>query len=182
MAGQSYHSDRRLEFESDDKLIRDNLKKRSKRKRYIIGGIAVAVVVAVAIGLIVYFVTEDSDDSGSSGTTTPAPEQEPEEEDLVKIDCYPEAGSPQEELTREKCEARGCIYEPSIFDEVPACYVDVNSAGFELLSEPSEVTTNVMEYFLRPKNSQGMFGQQFENVSFKVEMLEDHILHFSVSI
>ena len=170
-------------FESEDAILAQK-RKTATRKKYIIGGIIVVVIIGVVAGLVAYFVTESSEDSSDSPppattTTTPAPIPEA---DLVKLDCYPEAGSPQETLTQEKCEQRGCIYEPSDFEGVPDCFVNVESTGFEVISATSDLTMNVAEYILRPKNPMGMFGPQFENVSFKVEMVADQILHFSVSI
>ena len=186
MASESEQLDNRLYFEMDDTLLKQK-KKRDKRKKYIIIGVVAVVVLGVTAGLIGYFVSEDSNDSSGSNppplpkttTTTPAPIPE---EDLVKLDCFPEASSPQEELTQEKCEQRGCIYDPSDYDGVPDCYVDAESTGFEVVSAPTMLTSNVIEYILKPKVSTGMFGEQFDNVSFKVESVSDQILHFSVSI
>ena len=185
MASESEQLDNKLYFEMDDDLTRQK-KKTNKRKKYIIIGVVAVVVLGVTAGLIGYFVSEDSSDSSGSnppppdtGPTTPAPIPE---EDLVKLNCFPEASSPQEELTEEKCEQRGCIYEPSDYDGVPDCYVDVESTGFEVVSAPTMFTSNVIEYILKPKVSTGMFGEQFDNVSFKVESISDQILHFSVSI
>ena len=185
MASESEQLDNRLYFEMDDALLKQK-KKRDKRKKYIIIGVVAVVVLGVTAGLIGYFVSEDSNDSGSNPpplpkttTTTSAPIPE---EDLVKLDCFPEASSPQEELTQEKCEQRGCIYDPSDYDGVPDCYVDAESTGFEVVSAPTMLTSNVIEYILKPKVSTGMFGEQFDNVSFKIESVSDQILHFSVSI
>ena len=186
MASESEQLDNRLYFEMDDTLLKQK-KKRDKRKKYIIIGVVAVVVLGVTAGLIGYFVNEDSNDSSGSNppplpkttTTTPAPIPE---EDLVKLDCFPEASSPREELTQEKCEQRGCIYDPSDYDGVPDCYVDAESTGFEAVSAPTMLTSNVIEYILKPKVLTGMFGEQFDNVSFKVESVSDQILHFSVSI
>ena len=185
MASESEQLDNKLYFEMDDDLTRQK-KKTGKRNKYIIIGVVAVVVLGVTAGLIGYFVSEDSNDSSGSnppppetGPTTPAPMPE---EDLVKLDCFPEASSPQEELTEEKCEQRGCIYEPSDYDGVPDCYVDVETMGFEVVSAPTMFTSNVIEYILKPKISTGMFGEQFDNVSFKVESISDQILHFSVSM
>ena len=187
MASESEQVDNMLYFETDDALIRQK-KKASKRKKYIIIGVVTVVVLGVTAGLIGYFVSEDSNNSSGSNppppppettTTTPAPIPE---EDLVKLDCFPEASSPQEKLTEEKCEQRGCIYEPSDYDGVPDCYVDAESTGFEVVSAPTTRASNVIEYILKPKVSTGMFGEQFDNVSFKVESISDQILRFSVSI
>ena len=186
MGSESEQLDNRLYFEMDDTLLKQK-KKRDKRKKYIIIGVVAVVVLGVTAGLIGYFVSEDSNDSSGSNppplpkTTTMTPAPIPEE-DLVKLDCFPEASSPQEELTQEKCEQRGCIYDPSDYDGVPDCYVDAESTGFEVVSAPTMLTSNVIEYILKPKVSTGMFGEQFDNVSFKVESVSDQILHFSVSI
>ena len=182
MASESEKLNERLHFETDDAILRQK-KKKAKRKKWIIIGIVTLVVVAVTAGLIGYFVTQESDNSsnpppGSETTTTLAPIPDVE---LIKLDCYPEANSPQEVLTEEKCVARGCIYSPSNYEGVPDCYVDVESTGFELVSGPVALAANTMEYILKPKVSTGMFGDQFENVSFKVESISDSILHFSVS-
>ena len=187
MASESEQLDNKLYFEMDD-APSSQKKKSGKRKKYIVIGVVTVVVLGVTAGLIGYFVSEDSNDSSGSNpppplpettTTTPAPIPE---EDLIKLDCFPEASSPQEELTWEKCEQRGCIYDPSDYEGVPDCYVDAESTGFEVVSAPTMLTSNVIEYILKPKVSTGMFGEQFHNVSFKVESVSDQILHFSVSI
>ena len=183
MARQGGQIHEKLHFETDGELVKKKRKK-ATRKNCVMGGILALVLAGAVAGLLAFFVTASSDDGDDIPlpVTTSTTRASVTEADLVKLDCYPEAGSPQEQLTRHKCEARGCIYEPSEYDGVPDCFVDVNSTGFELVSQPLVLMASTTEYILRPKNSIGMFGQQFENVSFKVERLSDYMLHFSVSI
>lgn len=166
-----------MEFQSEDEL--HNMKRqKATRTKYVIGGIAVVVLLGVVAGLIAYFV------SGGGGPEEPPPVTRTSlnnitEADMLKLDCYPEAISPQENLTQEACEARGCVFEPSDIAGVPDCYVNVETTGFELVSESGG--PDAMEYLLRPRYPTGMFGPQFENVSFRVEAINDYLLHFSVS-
>ena len=109
-------------LESGDELVKKGRKK--FRTKCIVACLVAVILIAVAAGLIAFFL------SGGDEVLESEPEV-PSEADLVKLDCFPEARSPQEQLTREKCESRGCIYEPSDVAGVPDCFVDVESAGFD---------------------------------------------------
>ena len=169
------------QFQSEDELIsRQQQQKKSTRMKYIVGAVVVLIILGGIAGLVAYFVTKD--DSGDPIPVTTTTETTPISiREVEKLDCYPEAGSPWVELTMENCEARGCIYEPSTLPGVPDCYVDVESSGFEMVSAPASLAAERLEFMLRPKKVEGMFGDQFEMVNFTVQYLGDHLIHFSVS-
>ncbi len=180
------------QFQSEDELIsrQQQQQKKSTRMKYIVGGVVVLIILGGVAGLIAYFVTKDDDGDpipATSTTTVQPPEpttQDPgpiPDEDLLKLDCYPEAGSPWVELTNETCVARGCIYDPSPYGGVPDCYVDETSSGFEMVSAPASLAADRLEFILKPKKVAGMFGDQFEMVNFTVQYLDDHLIRFSVS-
>ena len=81
--------------------------------------VVVILLVGLGIGLGVYFGLK-------AANTDPAPSPPattgPSEAEMARIDCYPEAAWGTE-VTKVKCEERGCTYVPSVTAHVPACYM-----------------------------------------------------------
>ena len=106
--------------------------KMNKRIIILLIVVGVVVVLALAIGLGVHYGTKDDKEERDLSTATEA--------EKSRIDCYPEAlyGS---EVTKEKCEERGCTYEVSPIDEVPACFVSSGSSLGRGYSVANEINT-----------------------------------------
>ena len=155
---------------------------RSKKKRniIIIGVVVVICCVALIVGLSVGLTNNNS--SSSQTTTTSAPTTPPvTPEEARRIDCYPEASSPQEEVDKAKCEARGCEYSPSSHPAVPACYwpKDGPNTGLKVLAEESLVDGR--KWTLQIKQGSKLFSSEITTLNFTVRELSDNILQFKVS-
>lgn len=142
-----------------------------RKKWFIIGGILVgALLIGLVVGLIVGLIQKAS----------PPPVSHLEES--FRIDCYPEASSPQESVDEEKCEARGCIYDQIDNSQAPACYwpQDDETRGFKILG--SEDITHGKRWTLEAKSRSVPFVQDnIKRVNFSVEELSNEMLRFKVS-
>ena len=97
-----------------------------------------------------------------------------------RIDCYPEASSPQEEVDKAKCESRGCEYSPSVNPAVPACYwpKDGPNTGLKVLAEESLVDGK--KWILAVKSGSKPFNSDINVLNFTVQELSNSMIRFKV--
>jgi len=100
-------------------------------------------------------------------------------DELGRIDCYPEAAYGMDLLTPSKCLDRGCVYMESPHPNVPWCFVPQTDFGFTVIEGPIETLLGE-RWLLRRKNTWAVYQENFENVTFDIEMREDNILRFKV--
>ncbi len=150
-------------------------------------GLVVAIVGVLALVLGLYYGTMPSDD--------PEP-RTPGQQQYERIDCYPEAMWGNEAVTQEKCEERGCRFEPfpSSGLAVPACFVSPDSPlgqgyssgdtvddsyGYTLSLSPKAA---VLQTRTGDQTQSQLLSGLIENVAFQVEFRSNDILHFKVSV
>ncbi|XP_071117585.1 maltase-glucoamylase-like isoform X2 [Haliotis cracherodii] len=142
------------------------------KKRIVI--ILSIIVVAVAIiAPTAYYLTRPTDsgskDSGGGGGVPTNPEAQ-------RLDCYPEAESGLESVTRESCEARNCIYAgPG--QAGPPCHFPLEGYGYTVTR--TEDTPLGFKAFLTQKGK-APFGGDISSIVFEVEMRHDDILRFTI--
>lgn len=75
------------------------------------------------------------------------------------IDCSIQ----RNDITKEKCEAKGCVFSDS-GDDTPICYIPPNRGGYSLVSTDSDET-----YTLTKNDDLDLFGKtDLKNLEFKV--------------
>ena len=139
-----------------------------------IAGVVIGVLAVLAglAALTAWLVLRQTD---LPPTVDPYPE-------TLRIDCYPEAASPQESplLDEASCQARRCAYSKPSDPNAPYCYIPQDGKhGFSVLSGPTS-TTKGFRYLLEPKGD-GPFGPNVKTVAFDVELLSDDLVRFKVS-
>ena len=153
----------------------------ARKKRLAIGfGIAGGVVaVGLVIGLTSWLVTQAIAPPPTTiefeGTTEPVLTSAM----LQRVDCLPEAEGGIDEVTPEACEDRGCIWRPSIFEDIPPCYTPQGD-GFGYKVIDTEATALGQRWFLERLTTNGIFGVNFRFVTFEMEMRDDNTLRFKV--
>ncbi|XP_063403845.1 maltase-glucoamylase-like [Mytilus trossulus] len=93
----------------------------------------------------------------------------------TRIDCYPERLGNVDLVTKEKCESRHCIYDPTN-SLSPDCYFPSNM-GYKLAG--SYETELGMDYNLTWEGL-SPFGNPIRNAIFRVEMRENNVLRFKL--
>ena len=84
-------------------------------------------------------------------------------------------------LTEERCLERGCVYAESVTPDVPWCFVPQTDFGFAVVEGP--IPTLLGErWLLRRKNIWAVYQENFENITFSIEMRENNVLRFKVSL
>jgi hypothetical protein len=101
-------------------------------------------------------------------------------EDLDRINCFLEAESRFENLTRYQCEdVRSCVFDPSQYERVPDCYFKRDFLGYELLE--SSLQPNKELYRLKRSDiANATYLEPIENLILTVEYLSDNIIHVKV--
>ncbi|XP_067678896.1 maltase-glucoamylase-like [Haliotis asinina] len=140
------------------------------KKRIVI--ILSVIVVAVAIiAPTAYYLTRPSDPEDEVVTLGP-----PTNPEAQRLDCYPEAESGLEQVTKESCEARNCIFAGS--GQVgPECYFPMSGYGYSVTG--TENTPLGFKVFLK-QNGKAPFGGDINSVVFEVQMRDDDILRFTI--
>lgn len=140
----------------------------------VVGCVIVVALIAIVVVAVMNSVEDDKNDE-------PDPDSPIPEVELMRIDCYPEAGGGVEEATEEACLARGCTWQVSEYDDVPPCFVpQSNEFGFRVVSGPVDTALGY-RWVLAPLNSFAIYGENFADVMFDVEFRKDHLLRFKVN-
>lgn len=135
--------------------------------------IAIAVTLVVAVAIVVPVVLLHKENSSS---------KDPENNDGTKllpdevsrIDCFLDAESPFENLTKYACEKRGCIYKPNVSNKaVPKCYFDRENLGYKLKSQ------NNLDFDLT-RSGKAPFPGEINNIRLSVEYLGKKIVRVKV--
>jgi hypothetical protein len=104
-------------------------------------------------------------------------EHGPNTDKNMRINCFLEAESPFENLTRFACEKRNCIYDPDTTNQiVPKCYFDAENLGYQLQNKISD-----LEYDLvLGSKAKAPFPGQISNIKLKLEYLGTNIMRVQV--
>lgn len=148
----------------------------NNKKRILIGAVVGAILIILMIVIPVALVVRSkSEDNGGTGKKPFDPANLPADE-LARIDCFLEAESKFENLTKYACEQRGCIFKPSEYERVPTCFFDTQKLGYQLDSKPS-----TGEYKLRLKPAAKLpYISGIKNLRLSVEYLGNSIIHVKV--
>jgi hypothetical protein len=102
------------------------------------------------------------------------------ENEKSRIDCFLEAQSKFENLTKYQCEIRSCIYKPSEYDRVPDCYFDREKLGYKLTNT---ITDNKMELYklTRDKTINSIYQRAIDELDLTVEYLGENMVHVKIT-
>lgn len=94
-----------------------------------------------------------------------------------RIDCFPEAESKFSSYSKERCLARGCLFDDASPSGVIQCYMRPNY-GY-IMKEPAQVTSRGLKFRLGRNQAVGsMFSSPIENVALDVHYYTNDILRF----
>lgn len=156
----------------------------------IICGIATIAVVAIVLP-VTLVLTRNSPECEIVTTTVPTTTQNPivptkkpydpsalSEQDKSRIDCFLEAESRFENLTKFQCEeVRGCIYSPLGYERVPDCFFNRTKLGYtaESINQEKE------EYFLKKSPLvKSPYLEEIKNLKLTVEYLGQNLVHVKI--
>jgi hypothetical protein len=156
----------------------------------IIVGIVIFIVLAVAIIVPIALTTgnkpkPDSQIAETTTTTTtltttikkPFNPDDLRGNEATRIDCYLEAQSRFENLTKYSCEKRNCIYDANVSHEiVPKCYFDRERLGYKLTS-----SSNGLEYKLK-QSGKTPFPGVIEDIQLNVEYYGNNMIRVKVVV
>ncbi|XP_076591162.1 sucrase-isomaltase, intestinal [Chaetodon auriga] len=140
------------------------------KKRF--SGLEVTLIVlftlmsAVAIAFIVLYFTGSPTPEVSNPQCSVIPQNE-------RIDCSPDAGA-----SKQRCEERGCCWDPVHTTNVPWCFFTTNR-GYTV--ESVKERTYEITARLRRVDSPSLFGEDIQELSFLAEMQSENRLHFKIS-
>jgi hypothetical protein len=146
-------------------------------------GVAFVILLALAIVLPIVLLTKSDLKSDNQGTSKPSlPEvkkpfnfDDLRGDEATRIDCYLEAQSRFENLTKYSCEKRNCIYDANVSHEiVPKCYFDREKLGYKLTS-----SSNGLEYKLK-QSGKTPFPGVIEDIQLNVEYYGNNMIRVKV--
>lgn len=142
----------------------------TKKKALFVGAGAAAVAVLALVITLPIVLTSDDDSSDEADALV-----------MQRIDCFPEAEGGVEVADQASCEARGCLWQPDSSDPAaPSCFVPQDASfGFRVTSGPVD-TAMGQQWTLEPINERAIYDENFQEVTFDVEFLRDHLLRFKV--
>lgn len=160
-----------------------NLRNISGKTRIIIGvSIAIAVLIVIIVPVAVTVSRNKSKNEQqkvnvtlvpTNTTTTTTSASNPDEK--TRIDCYLEAQSRFENLTKYACEKRNCIYNPSTTSQrTPKCYFDREKLGYKYESG------NETSYILA-QSGKAPFPGVISKIQLDVEYYGQNIVRVKVS-
>ncbi|XP_046544792.1 LOW QUALITY PROTEIN: sucrase-isomaltase, intestinal-like [Haliotis rubra] len=140
------------------------------KKRIVI--ILSVIVVAVAIiAPTAYYLTRPSDTGDEV-----VPGGLPTNPEAQRLDCFPEAENGLEQVTKESCEARNCIFAGS-GQGGPDCHFPLDGYGYSVTG--TEDTPLGFKAFLKQKGK-APFGGDINSAVFEVQMRDENILRFTI--
>lgn len=99
-------------------------------------------------------------------------------DDLQRIDCFPERLGKYEKITKEKCQNRSCVYDPTP-SEAPDCYFPMTGYGYSVSGRVNNKDNGwIVPLKLRGKTP---FGAPIMDLQFEIESYGDDIFRFKVS-
>uniref|UniRef100_A0ABM0M7Q3 Maltase n=1 Tax=Saccoglossus kowalevskii TaxID=10224 RepID=A0ABM0M7Q3_SACKO len=141
----------------------------STRTAIVVTAIVTAIIVTAIVVPLTYFLHPDyeSSDSDSSEVTTELPENE-------RFDCYPEDG-----VTKDSCEERGCIYDDSVGngDTVPYCYYPPGYGAYKMSGSVEDMAWGYRVTLVR-MDVPSMYGKDEQTVILDLEYQTDNRLRF----
>ena len=112
----------------------------------------------------------------STSTTTEKPfdPNDLKDDEASRIDCYLEAQSSFENLTKYACEKRNCIYNPIVsHSKVPKCYFDRQNLGYTLDQQ------NESSYWLKQSGKAPFMGV-IDRIALNVEYYGSNMIRVKV--
>ena len=183
----------------DNDVTRDDVQTRDACGNWAICSIVAAALLVVTVtttAIVGWSLFYGSETTTTTTTTSSYPDTSPAthseakhfielggvpEDELRRIDCYPESAWGVDMMTPDSCQDRGCVYQASTNAGVPWCYVPQTDYGYRVTQGP--IATPLGErWILRRKNTWGIYDENFENVTFDIEMWDDNMLRFQVSL
>ncbi len=152
-------------------------------KKILVGTI-IAIVVLVLVIVIPLAISSGNREVDSKRPYDPT---KLNDEEKSRINCFLEEESKFEKLSKYSCEERGCIYNPSLYERVPACYFNRTNLGYLLESSasPDDNLKNIHYHRLKlnQHTKQPYLGAS-QNLNLIVEYL-DHpdstIIHVKIT-
>ncbi|XP_070183432.1 maltase-glucoamylase-like [Littorina saxatilis] len=95
----------------------------------------------------------------------------------VRVDCYPEAVSPQGLFNQENCQNRHCAYDEHVPQGEPFCFYPL-AGGLRYSLESRENTANGFRVGIT-RYGQGPFGKDFRKPTLEVQVLSNDMLRFT---
>ena len=109
-------------------------------------------------------------------TETPFDSSELKDEELNRIDCFLDAQSKFENLTKYACEKRNCIFNPNIkHSKVPKCYFNRTNLGYKLNQK------NGNSFLLDRSGADPPFMGFIEKLKLDVEYSGNNMIRVKVS-
>ena len=97
-------------------------------------------------------------------------------DEATRIDCFLEAQSRFENLTKYACEKRNCIYDPDVtHPKVPKCYFDRENLGYKLSQDYKNNS------YLLKQSGKVPFQGAIDLIQLNVEYYNDNMIRVKVS-
>jgi hypothetical protein len=97
-----------------------------------------------------------------------------------RIDCYPDATSKFSGYSKQKCLARGCLFDDAAGPGVMQCYLAPNY-GYQLNGTPQSTVNGVTYTLKRNSARNSMFPAPVENLRLDVQYYTNDIIRFKLS-
>lgn len=142
--------------------LEDEKKKQKKRMiKYGIGVLCAALICSAITGVAVYF----------SRKREIKVRTQPTRAEMFRIDCLPDIRN-----SKFSCEERGCVWSPSVVDQVPDCFYPdpkLDTWGYKVLSHPL-FDTMPLRYIL------GLKTDQQQKIIVDVDFLDENFCRIKV--
>ena len=97
-----------------------------------------------------------------------------------RIDCYPDVTSKFSGYSKQKCLARGCLFDDAAGPGVMQCYLAPNY-GYQLVGSPASTADGVTYTLKRNAAINSMFPAPIENLRLDVQYYTNDIIRFKLS-
>ena len=120
----------------------------------------------------------------TSTTNAPKPSKLPfdptklSNEEKSRIDCYFEAESQYEKLTKYSCESRGCIYQPSAYEKVPDCFFNNTNLGYNI---DGNFDPKDKEFTLKRSSGKTPFLGEIDQLKLTVSYLGENFINVKIT-
>ncbi|CAH1272390.1 MGAM [Branchiostoma lanceolatum] len=132
---------------------------KKRRRRCAVAAVLLAIIVPTAVVLL---------RSDRIDPVCPAMDER------ERVDCHPEVSA-----TRDRCEARGCCWNPAATQGPPSCFYPTNH-GYEVDGEVVTTASGYRARLRRLKSPPNPYSGDVETLEVVVEMQEEHRLHLKI--
>lgn len=153
------------------------MKEKTKQRKIIwvaVGLVAAGLVVGAIVGVVVALQNYQAKEPDSD--PVPSKPLAPSVQELRRIDCIPEAKGGVQQVDRDTCSNRSCIFEESGFPQIPTCFYP--EYGYKVVQQ--KATNNGFELVLF-RDDPFPFSGGIQTISFRVEERSHNLLRFTVS-